>query len=491
MSLDLQENVITVSEEKMDENSAEIRLSDKDQNEHIYIQSIKLKNKKKKPFIMVKTGMQQINEKLSDTNLIEKPAADDEESYLKSLLNDQSLVETDILQNRPSISNMNPDIMSNSGSSVVITPTNGFSPSKNFANSSEINDNFSGTHNANSNDLNYSDSDFESNLIGRLDKVDDERDSSISSNSSNYNSDEIIRLDSSSEEEEVLSSTTSSSDEDEDLMPVNPATLDRNSYYAMQKFQGPESSHSSLQKNEECVVLNDEDVYWWLVRRVRDGRIGFVPGELLEGWNEKLAAWNTFINERQVNYDEGFDDENPNISNTDVTHIVSASEEAIVNISNNVSSDFNKTKSFTAVKFDENVTYVPYNSHESVYSGSLHEELNLDEDYKSDVSWSSMPKLQIKKHNNSNKEMGLHKNISTSDDVIWKPERPFVNNSQVSSPSIGEYSTSVDSMNSTDSNSSSSYSDNEADLGDNLHQAVSSEYDTLFAKMDDLIKRLK
>ena len=506
---------------------------------------ISLKTKRKKPFIMVKTGMLPIkNGSKGDINNIEIESNDkgktneDEESYVKTLLNDQSLVEEDILQNRPMIAKSNSDLMSNSASSVVITPTiqttnNGMlklmphNDSNDGATSSSINK-------TNSNDMNYSDSDFESNLIGRLDNNNnnndninsDDDDDDSSTDSSAYKSDEIIRLDGSSEMDSDISSpspssstssTTSSSsssdDEYEDVMPVNPATLDRNLHYAIQKFQGPESSHCPLQKNEECIVLNDEDVYWWLVRRVKDGRIGFVPGELLEGWTEKLAKWNTFMNERQldgndqeeegeVEYedeDEDEENENNNVesndhkkkSNDDIDSDASStySNENKETLSNGKTLVKNKSNSSANVKFDENVTYVPYDSMESVYSGSLHEELNLDEDFKSDISWGSMPKLQVKKNSSTpaaNKQIGLHQNISSTDDIdVWKPEKPFAtNNDPVSSPSIGEYSTSQESLQTSEIN----FDD---DDDEELHSAVSREYNPIFEKMDEIINRLR
>ncbi|OBA25170.1 hypothetical protein HANVADRAFT_4024, partial [Hanseniaspora valbyensis NRRL Y-1626] len=122
------------------------------------------------------------------------------------------------------------------------------------------------------------------------------------------------------------------------------------------------------------------------------------------------------------------------------------------------------------------------------YSGSLHEELNLDEEFKSDISWGSMPKLQVKKNSStpaSNKQIGLHQNISSTDDIdVWKPEKPFAtNNDPVSSPSIGEYSTSQESLQTSEINLD--------DDDEELHSAVSREYNPIFEKMDEIINRLR
>lgn len=399
-----------------------------DENEDIDVSNTsvpQIQPKKKKPFVMVKSG-------IDSKNIANK----DEDAYVKNLLSDKNLIEEDIVLNRPNLANLNTDLMSNSGSSVVITPTN-----NNESNSQ--------------NDLNYSDSDFESNLIDRLDNTAD-----MSSSSSDYDSDQIVVLDplnNSSDDDDI----DAISSDDEDILPVNPATLDKKLFYAVHKFLGPESSHCPLKKNEECIVLNDEDVYWWLVRRKRDGRIGFVPGEILEGWNDKLARWNAFINERQSKEGKGEVDDLP----------------------------INAESRNSLVKFDANVTYVPYNSKESVYSGSLHEECALDEDeLKSDISWSSMPQLQIKKNGNTNsvkKQLKLEKiDNKQTDTPHWSPKRPFIDHESPSG-SIGDYSTS-------ESNSDSSvYEDSQLSSDhDRLHDDVSREYTPILDKIDDLVNLL-
>lgn len=395
-----------------------------DENEDIDVSNTsipQLQPKKKKPFVMVKTGIDQ--KTISNK---------DEDAYVKNLLSDKNLIEEDIVLNRPNLANLNTDLMSNSGSSVVITPTN-----NNESNSQ--------------NDLNYSDSDFESNLIDRLDNTAD-----LSSSSSDYDSDQIVVLDplNNSSDDESINAISS---DDEDILPVNPATLDKKLFYAVHKFLGPESSHCPLRKNEECIVLNDEDVYWWLVRRKRDGRIGFVPGEILEGWNDKLARWNAFINERQSK--EGEADDSP----------------------------INAESRSSLVRFDANVTYVPYNSTESVYAGSLHEDCAVDEDeLKSDISWSSMPQLQIKKNGSTNsarKQLKMEK-LEKKQTPHGSPKKPFIDHKSPPG-SIGDYSTS-------DSNSDSSvYEDSQLSSDhDGLHADVSREYTPILAKIDDLVNLL-
>ncbi|CDO92845.1 unnamed protein product [Kluyveromyces dobzhanskii CBS 2104] len=88
------------------------------------------------------------------------------------------------------------------------------------------------------------------------------------------------------------------SDDCDDFQPLNPPQeLDPSKLYALYPFQGPDPSHCQLEQDEGCTLLNDQDSYWWLVKRCRDGKIGFAPAELLETFPERLARLNCWKNE--------------------------------------------------------------------------------------------------------------------------------------------------------------------------------------------------
>lgn len=127
-------------------------------------------------------------------------------------------------------------------------------------------------------------------------------------------------------------------EEDEDLLlPPSPPRsppleLDPDKLYGLYDFSGPDPSHCTLTRNEPVYLLNDEDSYWWLIRKLskqeradlsrrrasdgnalvhsdeEDGKIGFVPAECLETHEERLARLNCFRNEElERNYrDEQF-----------------------------------------------------------------------------------------------------------------------------------------------------------------------------------------
>ncbi|CAI4237945.1 BAL_1a_G0000680.mRNA.1.CDS.1 [Saccharomyces cerevisiae] len=87
-------------------------------------------------------------------------------------------------------------------------------------------------------------------------------------------------------------------EENDDYQPLSPPReLDPDKLYALYAFNGHDSSHCQLGQDEPCILLNDQDAYWWLVKRITDGKIGFAPAEILETFPERLARLNCWKNE--------------------------------------------------------------------------------------------------------------------------------------------------------------------------------------------------
>lgn len=124
-------------------------------------------------------------------------------------------------------------------------------------------------------------------------------------------------------------------DEDDDmLIPPSPPRsppreLDPDKLYGLYDFSGPDPLHCSISRDEPVFLINDQDNYWWLIRKLKkeekmamkhesilslgeditgdesydllsddeDGKIGFVPAECLETHGERLARLNCFKNE--------------------------------------------------------------------------------------------------------------------------------------------------------------------------------------------------
>ncbi|AOA60684.1 Bud site selection protein 14 [Komagataella phaffii CBS 7435] len=72
--------------------------------------------------------------------------------------------------------------------------------------------------------------------------------------------------------------------------------------YSLYNFQGPDSGHITLKKDDAVQLLNDDDGYWWLVRKINIDdpsakNVGFAPAEILETYTERLARLNCWKNE--------------------------------------------------------------------------------------------------------------------------------------------------------------------------------------------------
>lgn len=89
-------------------------------------------------------------------------------------------------------------------------------------------------------------------------------------------------------------------DEEEYQSLPPPQELDPDKLYALYAFNGPDPSHCQLEQDEACILLNDEDAYWWLVKRCKDNNIGFAPAEILETFPERLARLNCWKNENMT-----------------------------------------------------------------------------------------------------------------------------------------------------------------------------------------------
>ncbi|CCK72491.1 protein phosphatase regulator BUD14 KNAG_0K01260 [Huiozyma naganishii CBS 8797] len=176
-------------------------------------------------------------------------------------------------------------------------------------------------------EMDYSDSDFEEDIEKRLLELDepsigDDGSVTILREEGNSGSSQFPELELSDEEEEDhLHNDTiygdkypleahlhhsgeedSEEEEEEDeYKPLPPPQeLDPEKLYALYEFSGPDTSHCQLEQDESCVLLNDEDSYWWLVKRCRDNNIGFAPAEILETFPERLARLNCWKNENIV-----------------------------------------------------------------------------------------------------------------------------------------------------------------------------------------------
>lgn len=113
-------------------------------------------------------------------------------------------------------------------------------------------------------------------------------------------------------------------DDDDMLLPplpprLPPREMDPDKLYGLYDFLGPDPLHCTLSRDEPVHLVNDLDNYWWLIKKMtkkerlelrqrrnenfpvfsddEDGKIGFVPAECLETYEERLARLNCYKNE--------------------------------------------------------------------------------------------------------------------------------------------------------------------------------------------------
>ncbi|KAH8704102.1 hypothetical protein BGW36DRAFT_394251 [Talaromyces proteolyticus] len=83
-----------------------------------------------------------------------------------------------------------------------------------------------------------------------------------------------------------ISSSPSIDDEDIDFEFV----------YALHTFIATVEGQANAAKGDTMVLLDDSNSYWWLVRVVKDGSIGYLPAEHIETPTERLARLNKHRN---------------------------------------------------------------------------------------------------------------------------------------------------------------------------------------------------
>ncbi|KAI5306036.1 hypothetical protein KEM56_002459 [Ascosphaera pollenicola] len=83
-----------------------------------------------------------------------------------------------------------------------------------------------------------------------------------------------------------ISSSPSIDDEDIDFEFV----------YALHTFIATVDGQANASKGDTMVLLDDSNSYWWLVRVVKDGTIGYLPAEHIETPTERLARLNKHRN---------------------------------------------------------------------------------------------------------------------------------------------------------------------------------------------------
>ncbi|KAG0304125.1 hypothetical protein BGZ98_005898 [Dissophora globulifera] len=87
-------------------------------------------------------------------------------------------------------------------------------------------------------------------------------------------------------------------DEDEasETISLREEDIDFNLVYAFHTFVATQEGQASVVRNDALMLLEDTNVYWWLVRVINTNVIGYIPAENIETPFERLARLNTHRN---------------------------------------------------------------------------------------------------------------------------------------------------------------------------------------------------
>ncbi|EFR03229.1 hypothetical protein MGYG_06230 [Nannizzia gypsea CBS 118893] len=92
-------------------------------------------------------------------------------------------------------------------------------------------------------------------------------------------------------------------DLDDDMMDkissspsIDDEDIDFEFVYALHTFIATVEGQANATKGDTMVLLDDSNSYWWLVRVVKDGSIGYLPAEHIETPTERLARLNKHRN---------------------------------------------------------------------------------------------------------------------------------------------------------------------------------------------------
>ncbi|KAG0198014.1 hypothetical protein BGX28_008495 [Mortierella sp. GBA30] len=85
-------------------------------------------------------------------------------------------------------------------------------------------------------------------------------------------------------------------EDDSETMSLTEEDIDFNLVYAFHTFVATQEGQASVVRNDSLMLLEDTNVYWWLVRVLKTGVIGYIPAENIETPFERLARLNTYRN---------------------------------------------------------------------------------------------------------------------------------------------------------------------------------------------------
>lgn len=113
--------------------------------------------------------------------------------------------------------------------------------------------------------------------------------------------------------EVATNSTASASDADDNSSiasansPTDPTPEKDKILYCSQTFVARLEGQVTVFEEEPVLLLDDSHPFWWLIRLVKTGEVGFIPGEITDVSNEHVERMNIECGFEWMNMEVAFE----------------------------------------------------------------------------------------------------------------------------------------------------------------------------------------
>lgn len=85
-------------------------------------------------------------------------------------------------------------------------------------------------------------------------------------------------------------------DDDSSQLSIPNESIDFDLVYSLRNFVATTEGQANVHKGDTLFLMDDSNSYWWLVRVLKTGDIGYIPAENIETPIERLARLNKHRN---------------------------------------------------------------------------------------------------------------------------------------------------------------------------------------------------
>ena len=98
------------------------------------------------------------------------------------------------------------------------------------------------------------------------------------------------------EDRSVLEDEDEEEDDASSTLSIPNESIDFDLVYSFHTFVATVEGQANVMKGDSLFLMDDSNSYWWLVRVLKTGQIGYIPAENIETPFERLARLNKHRN---------------------------------------------------------------------------------------------------------------------------------------------------------------------------------------------------